>query len=651
MHPSYSARARAVSLPQQIPTLRLALAVALAMAMVTLSMVVGVPPSDASGPTVVITDSLSPKSVSITPGTTVTWVNRDDKEHRLRTQDGGIEFDSKDLEPGDRWSHTFRDAGTASYHDQEADEDTAYHGKVVVGQQNGGASAAGATGAAGVAGATGAAAGPASAAPSLAKVTIGGTFSPVKVTVSAGGVVTWTNQDDKDHTVTATDGSFDSGPIKAGGSWSHRFSGPGTFAYYCMFHTDMRGTVSVPDRSGAAPPPKSIGAGAAGTPGASAAHSPAAGAGAAAPGTGVKAASHRVAISDSAFSPAVLSARVGDTVTWVNGGKMPHTVTGGPWDAQLMPGKSFTTVLRATGTIDYVCTYHDSMRGTVKISPAPAGTKLSPPSAADRGSGLPAPAAAPAPAKAPGAQQHTVTISGNAYSPDPLVARVGDRVTWVNKDPMPHTVTGGPWNAMIAPGGQFSAVLGEPGTVNYVCTLHPGMGGSVQVKPAAAGTKVPPATPAAPVTPEKHDAAPAPKAEASAETHVVTIKDFTYSPQTLEARVGDTVTFVNKDSAPHTATSKDKSFDSGKLEQGDEFTLKLTKAGTLEYLCTYHPNMVGKIVVRAAAASPTSAHEDVHEEPAMVLTAGRVAGLGSGWLGLLLFLAGTQLRTRLRTRR
>ena len=87
------------------------------MAMVTLSMVLGAPQSDASGPTVVITDSLSPKSVSITPGTTVTWVNRDDKVHRLRAQDGGIEFDSKDLEPGDRWSHTFRDAGTASYGD------------------------------------------------------------------------------------------------------------------------------------------------------------------------------------------------------------------------------------------------------------------------------------------------------------------------------------------------------------------------------------------------------------------------------------------------------------------------------------------------------------------------------------------------------
>lgn len=629
MHPMNLARARAVTLP---------LAVLLGVAMVALSMVVGVPPSDASGPTVVITDSLSPKSLSITPGTTVTWVNRDDQEHRLRAEDGGIEFDSKGLKPGERWSYTFRNTGTASYHDHEAHEDTAYYGKVAVGQRSSGASAGGGSSS------------PAPGAPSLAKVTIGGSFSPVKVAVSAGGVVTWTNQDDKAHTVTATNGSFDSGPINPGQSWSHRFSAAGTFAYYCMFHTDMRGTVSVPDRSGTAPPPSPTVAGAKPAPGAQGAHQMPVGARAASPVTvtGVGASSHRVAISDSAFSPAVLNARVGDKVTWVNGGRMPHTVTGGPWDAQLMPGQSFTTVLRAAGTIDYVCSYHPSMRGTVKITPAPPGTKLPPPSAAQAGSAAPARAAAPAPATAPGAQQHTVTISGNAYLPDPLVARVGDSVTWVNKDPIPHTVTGGPWNAMIQPGGQFSAVLREPGTVNYECTLHPGMSGSVQIKPAAPGTKVPPATPAAP---GKHGAVPAPVADASAVKHLVTIKDFTYSPQTLEARVGDTVTFVNKDSAPHTATAKGKSFDSGMLGQGDEFTLKLTEAGTLEYLCTYHPTMVGKIVIRAPGAPATSASKHDDAAPTMVLTAGGIAGIGSGWLGLFALLAGTQLRTRFKTRR
>ena len=545
MHPMSFARARALSLPPRLPSLRLALALIVAMAMVTLTMVAGALPSNASGPTVVITDTLSPKSLSIAPGTTVTWVNRDDENHRLRAEDGGIEFDSKDLEPGDSWSYTFSTAGTASYHDHEADDDTAFDGKVIVGQPAGDTSAGAPAGA------------------------------PVKPAQPA---------------------------------------------------------------------------------------SPSAASSAA----GVKAASHRVAISDSGFTPAVLNARVGDKVTWTNSGQDPHTVTGGPWDAPLDPGQSFTTVLRAAGTVAYVCTYHSNMKGTVKIAAAPAGTKLPPPSAAQNGSGAQAPSAgaqapaadAPAPVTAPGAQRHTVTISGNAYSPDPLVARVGDSVTWINKDPMPHTVTGGPWDAMIKPGGKFSAVLTEPGTVKYVCTLHPGMGGSVQVKPALPGTKVSAATPAAPAAPPaapgahgKHVTKPAPVADATAEKHLVTIKDFKYSPETLQAKVGDTVTFVNKDSAPHTATANDKSFDSGMLKQGGEFTVKLTKEGTFDYLCTYHPNMVGKIVVKAADAAATTSAEPAHSAPEMALTAGNVAGIGSGWVGLFLFLAGTQLRTRLRGRR
>jgi len=512
MHPFNLARPHALFPAKPLLSLRLALALIVAMAMVTLSMVVGALPSDASGPTVVITDTLSPKSLSITPGTTVTWVNRDTKEHRLRAEDGDLEFDSKDIEPGERWTHTFATAGKASYHAPD-DVDGPYDGTVTV-------------------------------------------------------------------------------SMRASGS------------------------------SAGAPAP-----------------------------AGVKAASHRVSISDSGFTPAVLSARVGDKVTWTNNGQDPHTVTGGPWDAPLDPGQSFTTVLRAVGNVAYVCTYHSGMKGTVKISAAPAGTVLPPPSAAPHGSGAHTTASGPAPVKAPGAQAHTVTISGNAYSPDPLVARVGDSVTWVNKDPMPHTVTGGAWDAMIMPGGKFTTVLLAPGTVKYVCTLHPGMGGSVQIRPALPGTKVPAAAPAAPAAHDMNMAKPAPVADAAAKKHVVTIKDFKYSPETLQAKVGDTVTFVNKDSAPHTATANDKSFDSGMLKQGGEFTVKLTKEGTFEYLCTYHPNMVGKIVVRAADAAAPATAEDEHSEPKMALTAGGLAGLGSGWVGLFLFLAGTQLRTRFRGRR
>jgi hypothetical protein len=47
------------------------------------------------------------------------------------------------------------------------------------------------------------------------------------------------------HTVTAVDGSFDSDMIAAGGSWARTFERAGTFSYFCAFHPDMAGTVTV----------------------------------------------------------------------------------------------------------------------------------------------------------------------------------------------------------------------------------------------------------------------------------------------------------------------------------------------------------------------------------------------------------------------
>ncbi len=74
-------------------------------------------------------------------------------------------------------------------------------------------------------------------------------FAPGTHTVSAGTKVTWTNSDDVVHTVTAEDGSFDSGDIDGGDSWSYTFTAPGTYLYYCKPHASegsdghMRGMV------------------------------------------------------------------------------------------------------------------------------------------------------------------------------------------------------------------------------------------------------------------------------------------------------------------------------------------------------------------------------------------------------------------------
>ncbi|HYY77835.1 MAG TPA: plastocyanin/azurin family copper-binding protein [Actinomycetes bacterium] len=74
---------------------------------------------------------------------------------------------------------------------------------------------------------------------------IAGVAFPAKVQVTAGQKVTWTNTDGFPHTVTADNGSFDSGPVAAGTSYARTFKQAGTFAYHCKIHSSMHGTVVV----------------------------------------------------------------------------------------------------------------------------------------------------------------------------------------------------------------------------------------------------------------------------------------------------------------------------------------------------------------------------------------------------------------------
>jgi plastocyanin len=82
-------------------------------------------------------------------------------------------------------------------------------------------------------------------------------FEPQTVGVEVGGSVTWTNEDNVTHTVTAEDGSFDSGNLNQGESATVTFDDAGTFPYFCQIHPFMRGTVQV----GAQPIPGPTGSG------------------------------------------------------------------------------------------------------------------------------------------------------------------------------------------------------------------------------------------------------------------------------------------------------------------------------------------------------------------------------------------------------
>ena len=68
-------------------------------------------------------------------------------------------------------------------------------------------------------------------------------FNPAEVTISTGSTVSWTNDDSVPHTVTSTDGVFDSGIFDPGANFTWTFDQPGSFPYACQIHPQMQGTV------------------------------------------------------------------------------------------------------------------------------------------------------------------------------------------------------------------------------------------------------------------------------------------------------------------------------------------------------------------------------------------------------------------------
>lgn len=83
----------------------------------------------------------------------------------------------------------------------------------------------------------------------------------------------------------------------------------------------------------------------------------------------------------------------------------------------------------------------------------------------------------------PGAQVVEVSIVDFAFEPAEIAVPVGTTVRWVNEGAATHTVTGGPLDSGEIPGGDdYEATLVAPGTVEYRCTIHPRMQGTVIVE-------------------------------------------------------------------------------------------------------------------------------------------------------------------------
>lgn len=80
--------------------------------------------------------------------------------------------------------------------------------------------------------------------------------------------------------------------------------------------------------------------------------------------------------------------------------------------------------------------------------------------------------------------------------------------------------------------------------------------------------------------------------------HVIVIDAMEFTPRTLQVRVGDTVTFRNKDPFPHTAASVKPGFSSPEIGSGKSWTMVVRTKGDFAYICTLHPTMKARLTVK-----------------------------------------------------
>jgi plastocyanin len=89
-------------------------------------------------------------------------------------------------------------------------------------------------------------------------------------------------------------------------------------------------------------------------------------------------------------------------------------------------------------------------------------------------------------------------------------------------------------------------------------------------------------------------------ASAGAAEVKVGIDNFTFNPQVVTVKAGDTVVWTNNDDIPHTVASPRNGIKSKPLDTGDAFSFTFTTPGSYDYFCSLHPHMTGRIVVEAA---------------------------------------------------
>jgi plastocyanin len=89
---------------------------------------------------------------------------------------------------------------------------------------------------------------------------------------------------------------------------------------------------------------------------------------------------------------------------------------------------------------------------------------------------------------------------------------------------------------------------------------------------------------------------------AAASPATVDIDNFAFTPAALTVTAGSTVTWKNEDDSPHRIGDQNGTFKSAALDTDDTFSHTFAAPGEYPYICTIHPYMVGKIIVKPAGS-------------------------------------------------
>jgi plastocyanin len=529
--------------------------------------------SAAVGTAIVTVDGgLAPQHLTVQVGTTVTWQLRDADKHRIRSTSGPVQFDSGGLDPGGSYSFTFSTLGATAYRDDEFKNVSQFVGSVTVVANDPGPGTGGGPGG-------GTTVPPSTTAPAPTTTTIhmaNRTFAPGSISIITGSTVIWSNDDKDTHTVSARSGAFDSGNVNAGGSFRRTFAAPGTFSYFCQIHPSMVGsvTVSTPPTGGTLPPPPPPPT----PPTTAPPTTPPPGTPTTQPPAGT------VRIVDYGFSPAVLTIDPNTTVTWTNTGLARHTVTADDnsfASPDVNSGSTYRHRFSTAGTFTYLCQIHPEMTATIKV----------------RGvGGTPAPPAPSTTATPAITALGDVRIADYSFSPATLSIKAGTSLTFVNTGAARHTATakdGSFDTGILARGATARRTFANPGTFIYLCVIHPSMTGTILVS-GSDGAPPPP-----------------PKAAPTVATGAGDVKmvDFAFTPNRITVAVGGSVGFVNGGVAPHTATARDGSFDTGVVAPGTIVRHRFPAPGTFSFYCTIHPQMTGTVLVVGADGAPPPAEK------------------------------------------